>query len=218
MKKSISKLHFITTNASDAEQACKGGADWIQLRVKNKTDEDWKTIAKETKTVCRKYNATLIINDNVQLAQEIGADGVHLGKEDMSPDKARIILGPESIIGGTTNTWDDVKNLAKLSIDYIGLGPYHYTQTKTKLSPILGLEGYQRLIKYCILEKITLPIVAVGGIKLNDTNIILKTGVWGVAVSSAISASDNIELATKEFIEQIKQQQEHAKEHAGNWR
>lgn len=212
--KNISKLHFITTNAADAEKACKGGADWIQLRVKDKSDEEWKTIALETKTVCRKYNAKLIINDNVQLASEIGADGVHLGKEDMSPEKARVILGPEFIIGGTTNTWDDIKRLSKLGVDYIGLGPYHYTKTKAKLSPILGLEGYVNLIKHCTLEKIKTPIIAIGGIQTNDVNIILKTGVYGIAVSSAISGSADVTAATANFIEAIKKFKQHELQHA----
>lgn len=212
--KNISKLHFITTNAVDAEKACKGGADWIQLRVKDKSPEEWKAIAIETKTVCRKNNAKLIINDNVQLASEIGADGVHLGKEDMSPDKARMILGTDHIIGGTANTWDDIKMLAKLKVDYIGLGPYHYTKTKAKLSPILGLEGYVNLVKHCTLEKISLPIIAVGGIQLNDVNIILKTGVFGVAVSSAISGSDNIETETTKFLREIKTFRHHEIQHA----
>ncbi|MCC6690245.1 MAG: thiamine phosphate synthase [Bacteroidia bacterium] len=216
--KSISKLQFITTNPNDAEGACKGGANWIQLRVKNKTDNEWMDLAKETKKACAKYNATLIINDNVHIAHHVGANGVHLGKDDMSPEKARLILGHDFIIGGTANTFDDIKRLAKSNVDYIGLGPYHYTKTKEKLSPILGIEGYKQLIKYCILEKITLPLIAVGGIKLHDVFGLIKTGVYGVAISSAISSSGNIEKATKEFIDTIEKQFKQNKEHADNWR
>jgi len=217
--KHISKLHFITTNPLDAELACKGGADWIQLRIKNKSQEEWRTIAKDTLAVCKSYNALLIINDNVQLALEIGADGVHLGKEDMSPINARTIFGSEFIIGGTANTFSDIKRLAQQQVNYIGLGPYHYTQTKEKISPILGIEGYKNLMKHSLLENIDLPIIAVGGIQLNDVNSILKTGIFGLAVSSAITASNSIETTTKEFIEAIKLQQEnYATEHFNNWK
>ncbi len=80
--KAISKLHYITTNASMAEQACAGGVDWIQLRLKNVSYDEYKTVALEVQAVCKKYNATFIINDNIKLALDLGADGVHVGKED----------------------------------------------------------------------------------------------------------------------------------------
>ena len=98
----ISKFHYITQNIKTfshpelAEFACKGGADWIQLRVKNKSFEEWLKIAVETKSVCKKHTAKLIINDHVLIAKEIDADGVHLGKEDMNPEDARKILGNSS--------------------------------------------------------------------------------------------------------------------------
>src|ERR1035438_4698604 len=101
MKKSISRLHYITqdiagfTHPQLVELACIGGANWVQLRVKNKQYDEWLKIALETKSICKKYGARLIINDNIQIAKEISADGVHLGKEDMSPNEARKILEDE---------------------------------------------------------------------------------------------------------------------------
>jgi thiamine-phosphate pyrophosphorylase len=200
----ISRLHYITANPAHAEKACTGGVDWIQLRVKNKSEEEWKAIAQEAKRICKMHNAKLIINDSVKLAKIIGADGLHLGKEDMPADEARKLLGPDFIIGGTANTFEDIQRLAALKVDYIGLGPFRFTQTKKNLSPLLGLHGYKELIKQCAIENITVPVIAIGGIQLNDVNNIMETGVHGIAVSSAISEPGDIALAATAFIEKIK--------------
>jgi thiamine-phosphate pyrophosphorylase len=199
----ISKLHYITASPAHAEEACKGGVDWIQLRVKNKSEDEWKLIAEETKKICKKYGAKLIVNDSVKLAKIIGADGVHLGKDDMPPDEARKLLGPNFIIGGTANTFEDIKRLALLKVDYIGLGPFRFTQTKKNLSPLLGLDGYKDLIKECASQNIHVPIIAIGGIQLNDVETLFGTGVYGLAVSSAISDAVDIASSAKSFIEKI---------------
>jgi thiamine-phosphate pyrophosphorylase len=104
------------------------------------------TLAKAVKEICNGYKATLIINDNVYLAQQIAADGVHLGLTDMGIPEARRILGTYKIIGATANTFEDINSCTKYS-DYIGLGPFQFTTTKQKLSPILGLEGYRSILK-----------------------------------------------------------------------
>ena len=200
----ISKLHYITDNPLHAEEACKGGIDWIQLRIKHRNEDDWKMIAEETKAICKKYGAKLIVNDSVKMAKIIGADGVHLGKEDMPPDEARALTGPDFIIGGTANTIEDIKRLAILKVDYIGLGPFRFTQTKTNLSPLLGLQGYLDLMKACVVQHIQVPVIAIGGIKLNDVEEILATGVYGVAVSSAIRNSGDVTATAEAFIRRIK--------------
>ena len=102
----------------------------------------WNWENKQSK-ICRKYNATLILNDHVHLVKEIGANGVHLGKSDMSPVKARELLGSNYIIGGTANNMEDIRQLHKSGVDYIGLGPFRFTRTKKNLAPILGIEGYK---------------------------------------------------------------------------
>jgi thiamine-phosphate pyrophosphorylase len=151
----ISKLHYITQDLADhshsalAEQACIAGVDWVQLRIKNKTFDDQVIIANETAEICQKYNAKLIINDNVKLAKEVNADGVHLGKTDMEPAEARRILGNDFIIGGTANTFEDIIRLVQSGVEYIGLGPFRFTSTKENLSPILGIEGYKNIMKKC---------------------------------------------------------------------
>ncbi len=196
----ISKLHYITqdvngkTHVQLTEEACVAGVDWVQLRVKNKPCAEWKEIALETLAVCRKYNAKLIINDSMTLAKDIGADGVHLGKNDMSTREARKILGNKFIIGGTANTFDDVKMHVSAGVDYIGLGPFRFTTTKDKLSPILGLEGYKEIIENCRKENLHVPIVAIGGIVREDVAGILETGIYGVAVSGGIThAKDKLD-------------------------
>ena len=183
----ISRLQYITASPEQAEVACRAGVDWVQLRVKNRSDDDWKALALETLAVCRQYNAQLIINDHVVLAGELGADGVHVGKEDLPVAEARRLLGPSMIIGGTANTLEDIRGHHAAGADYIGLGPYRFTTTKEKLSPILGLEGYRTLLGACALEGLSLPIIAIGGIEVEDVPAILQQGVHGIAVSAAIT-------------------------------
>lgn len=189
----IARLQYITqdipgkTHAQLAEEACAGGADWIQLRVKNKACAEWKEIALETQAVCKKYNAKLIINDSMTLARDIGADGVHLGLTDLPTAEARKILGKNFIIGGTANTFADIIVHASAGADYIGVGPYRFTSTKEKLSPVLGLDGYRSLLHKCRESGIRIPLIAIGGILPGDVRDLLDAGVYGVAASSVIT-------------------------------
>src|SRR5919206_169758 len=155
--KKMSRLHYITTNATLAQRACEAGVDWIQLRLKNVSYEEYKKVAEEVKGVCQQHNCKLIINDNVQLAFEIEADGVHVGKTDMATEKARALVGSQMIIGGTANTYADIVRLCNAGVDYIGLGPYRFTKTKENLSPILGLEGYQNIFQQIAKDNLTIP-------------------------------------------------------------
>jgi thiamine-phosphate pyrophosphorylase len=201
----ISKLHYITqelagySHSALAEQACIAGVDWVQLRIKNKTYDEQIIIANKTAEICKKYNAKLIINDNVKLAKEINADGVHLGKTDMEPAEARKILGNGFIIGGTANTFEDISRLVQSGVEYIGLGPFRFTSTKENLSPILGIEGYKNIMKKCRGEGINIPIISIGGIKSEDVMTLMETGIHGVAVSSAINMSNNKKNTVEKF-------------------
>ena len=192
----ISTLHYITTNPEAAELACRGGVRWVQLRVKNQPAAIWKQLALETQAVCQRYGATLLINDNPRLAQEIGADGVHVGQADMPPDEVRAMLGAKFVIGGTANTFADVQRLVAAGVDYVGLGPFRFTQTKEKLSPILGLGGYADILRQCRAAGLTVPIVGIGGVTLADVPALRATGLHGLAVSGAIGgAADPTESA-----------------------
>ena len=198
--KKISRLQFITTNAKTAEEALKGGVDWVQLRLKDAGFDEFYIVAKEVQSVCKKYNATFIINDNVELAKLLGADGVHLGKEDMPPSQAREILGDGFIIGCSANSRKTVMELASLPIDYIGLGPYRFTHTKKKLGTILGVSGYKRIIEYMKENSvITQPIIAIGGIDEYDIEELMEVGVYGIAVSGAICNAYSIAATAAKF-------------------
>lgn len=171
--------------------ALQGGCRWVQLRMKDATDDEVRPVALEAQKLCREYNATFIIDDRVALVKEIGADGVHLGKNDMPIAEARRILGDKFIIGGTANTFGDVKMHYEQSANYIGCGPFRFTTTKQKLSPILGLEGYRDIVLKMKAECINIPIVAIGGITADDIPAIMQTGVTGIALSGTVLRAAN---------------------------
>ncbi|MBP5376810.1 MAG: thiamine phosphate synthase [Bacteroidaceae bacterium] len=174
--------------------ALAGGCRWVQLRMKGMTDEEVRPVAIEAQKMCRDAGATFIVDDRVELVGELGIDGVHLGKNDMPIGEARKVLGERAIIGGTANTLEDVVAHYEATANYIGCGPFRFTTTKEKLSPLLGLEGYRRIVEGMKERGIDLPIVAIGGIKAEDVAEIMRTGVTGIALSGAIlQAADPIE-------------------------
>jgi thiamine-phosphate diphosphorylase len=201
----ISKFQYLTQDISKfthqelIENACKNGIRWIQLRVKNKSTVEYLQIAKDARKITQKFKTVLIINDQVEIAKKVDADGVHLGKNDMLPEIARKILGHRKIIGATANTFEDILKLQKQDINYIGLGPFQFTTTKQNLSQILGLQGYQNIIKKCKENKINIPIIAIGGIEAKDVKSLLDTGIYGIAVSAAIHHNQNIAENIKAF-------------------
>ena len=197
-------LLFIThqteniTYLQSVEIALKGGCRQIQLRMKDAVADEIEVVARQAKTLCDKYHAELYIDDHVEVCRNVGVTGVHLGKSDMSPVDARVILGDQFIIGGTANTYENIVELHKQKVDYIGLGPFRFTTTKKNLSPILGHEGYKEIVAKCRNNNIMLPIFAIGGITINDILDIMKTGVSGIALSSTIlNAADPVEETKK---------------------
>ena len=203
----ISRFHYLTQDLPNfshqelAEIACKNGIRWLQLRVKNKTYSEWLQIAKDVKQICDQFQATLIINDNVEIAKEVDADGVHLGKSDMSVQEARKILD-NKIIGATANTLEDILEHQKNGANYVGLGPYRFTETKKNLSATLGIDGYSQIFKSSN-HQIEIPVIAIGGIQLDDVKVLVNAGIYGVAVSSAINLSNNKEKTIRDFQSQI---------------
>ncbi|MBQ0045972.1 MAG: thiamine phosphate synthase [Prevotellaceae bacterium] len=171
--------------------ALLGGCRWIQLRVKGASDEDVLPMALEAQKMCKEHGATFIIDDRVDMVKAIGADGVHLGKNDMPVAEARRILGKDFIIGGTANTFEDVRKHYQDGANYIGCGPFRFTTTKEKLSPILGLEGYMDIVLKMKEEKIDIPIVAIGGITADDIPAIMQTGVTGIAISGTVLRAES---------------------------
>lgn len=197
--------HF-TPQISYAEgirMALEGGCRWIQLRMKDAPAEEIIACAEEVIPLCRRHGAKFLLDDHVELVRQLGADGVHLGKNDMPVDEARKILGTDIIIGGTANTIEDIIRLHKQGADYIGCGPFRFTTTKKNLSPILGLDGYKSIVLKMKELGIDLPIVAIGGITVEDIPAVMGTGVSGIALSGAIlGAPDPVEM-TARIIETI---------------
>ncbi|KJJ88184.1 thiamine-phosphate pyrophosphorylase [Prevotella intermedia ZT] len=200
----MNNIQFITHEnqrfdyVEGAEMALRGGCKWVQLRMKDATDNKFLSIGRKVAALCRSYNATFLLDDRVHLVAELGADGVHLGKNDMPISEARRILGNEKIIGGTANTFADVQHLAAQGADYIGCGPFRYTPTKRNLAPILGLEGYRNILKQMQQAGINLPLIAIGGIVSTDIATLRDIGVSGIAVSGAVlGAADPIKEMKK---------------------
>lgn len=171
--------------------ALQGGCKWVQLRMKDASIDEIRPIALQAQELCREANATFIIDDHVALVKEIKADGVHLGKNDMPINEARAILGNDFIIGGTANTIDDIIMHHKNGADYIGCGPFRFTTTKEKLSPVLGLEGYRSIVEEMKDRGINLPVVAIGGITAEDIPAIMQTGITGIALSGTVLRAEN---------------------------
>lgn len=203
-------LQFITNTeaaATPAEQVkgvIAGGCRWVQIRMKDASDEEISRVVEDVKPLCLETETFLILNDRVELAKKLDVGGVHLGKTDMLPSKARLLLGPAAVIGVTANTIDDVKAVRSLDIDYIGMGPYADTRTKKNLAPILGLEGIRNLCTEMEQLEINISHVAVGGIGLADVVPIMEAGSNGIAVSGAIAFADDISKATSEFLSALK--------------
>lgn len=189
--------------AEEVQMVLEGGCKWIQLRLKGISDEEFRQTALEIIPMCKEQEAFLVFDDRVELAIEMGVHGVHLGKDDMNPREAREIMGAEAIIGVTANTADGILPYKTMDVDYVGLGPFRYTTTKEKLSPVIGVNGYRDIVKSVREAGVRLPIVAVGGITLEDIPDIMATGVNGVAVSGAIiKAPDPVEY-TRQLIETL---------------
>lgn len=199
-------LQYITSTSSpvsiveQVRQVLEGGCRWIQVRMKDATDEEISKAMEEIKPMCLDKEAFLILNDRVELAKTLDVGGVHLGKMDMLPSKARLVLGPAAVIGVTANTIEDVMAVRALDIDYIGIGPYRFTETKKNLAPVLGLEGIRAICEDMRQREINIATVAVGGIRPEDVVPLMETGVNGLAVSGAIAFAPDIKAATEEFL------------------
>ncbi|WP_317043920.1 thiamine phosphate synthase [Chryseobacterium sp. T16E-39] len=202
------KLQYISQGKTKEEQefniynALDAGVKWIQVRWKNASESELVELCEKARLLCNEYQAKCIINDHIQLAKEIEADGVHLGLNDDSILKARQILGSNKLIGGTANTLQHVLQRIQEPCDYIGLGPLRFTETKEKLSPILGFEGYQQLIQDLKARSVDIPMIfAIGGVRLEDIELLQQIGIYGVAVSGQITNQPSI---ANEFIKSFK--------------
>ena len=193
MKPKKHQLQFIThfndrySYLDSAYIGLEGGCKWIQLRMKNADDTTFEQTALNVQSMCKAHGATFVINDNIRLAKKIGADGVHLGKSDVSICEARKYLGHKFIIGATVNTFEDILSiLQNATPDYFGCGPFRFTTTKQDLSPSLGFEGYKYIVDNMKANNINIPLIAIGGIKQIDIPTLMQCGINGIALSGSI--------------------------------
>ena len=174
--------------------ALKGGIDIVQLREKNMTANKIMELGKKVKLLCAEYNALFIVNDRVDIAFALNADGVHLGQDDMDVKSAREILGEGAIIGVSTHAFEQAQKAVEDGADYIGVGPVFITPTKPGRQSV-GLE-YVRWVS----ENIDLPAFAIGGIDLNNVSEVIANGAKRIAVVRAVINSENPELAAMNFL------------------
>lgn len=196
----ITNYHDNISLTEQTEYVLEAGCRWVQLRLKGADDAEIYMVGKALRALCDQYEATLILDDVVRMVPVIGADGVHLGKQDMPVDEARKLLGPDKIIGGTANTFEDVERLAQQGANYIGCGPFRFTTTKKNLSPLLGLEGYAAILEQMRQKQIDLPLIAIGGITVEDVPDLVELGVSGIAISGAILEAKKPEVMMRKFI------------------
>lgn len=190
-----SRLYVITGNAflqgrrleDVILQAIQGGADCIQLREKELSSRELLETGRLLRRITAENNIRFIVNDRLDIALAVDADGVHLGQDDLPIDVARRLLGPEKIIGISTHDAQEAIAAEKAGADYIGVGPIKATQSKSDAAPAIGLEGVQEIRRH-----VSLPIVAIGGIKQDDVAGIIRSGANGIAVISAIIGADDV--------------------------
>lgn len=184
---------------SQVEKALKGGATFIQLREKELDEEHFLQEAIEIKELCKLYHVPFVINDNVDIACKMGADGVHVGQSDMEAGNVRAKLGPDKIIGVSAQTVEQARLAESCGADYLGVGAVFPTGTKSDAVEV----GYETLKAIC--DAVHIPVVAIGGITSNNIIRLKGSGASGVAVVSAIFASKDIEAATNELCNKTKE-------------
>lgn len=170
------------SHAAQVNELVAGGARLIQLREKNSPSGDFYYSALEAMRAARDAGVQIIINDRVDVALGIGADGVHLGQNDLSPDSARKILGDEAIIGFSTHTLEQARRALSLPVDYIAIGPIFETRTKENPDKTVGLAGLRR-----VCDAIgDFPLVAIGGITIHNVDSVFEAGADSVAIIGAL--------------------------------
>ncbi|MCC8424453.1 thiamine phosphate synthase [Mucilaginibacter sp. UR6-11] len=206
MKKYISKFHYLTqdlpirSHTEQAQVACEAGVNWLQYRCLTKTDDELIDEINQIAGICDEWGATLILTNHYHLLDKVDAQGVHIEDFDADFIAIRNEIGDDKTLGASaTNLNQLLAAQATGVIDYCGYGPFALTDTKPNDLPLLGFEGYRRLER----QLITLPVIAVGGIRVADVDLLLKTGVYGIAVSAAVNLAVNPAQAIKEIYRKI---------------
>ncbi|NTE05063.1 thiamine phosphate synthase [Agrobacterium tumefaciens] len=208
--KYIEKLQYIThdipqlTHIEQAQLACEAGAKWIQYRCLSKSDKELLNDIHAIAEICDDWGTTLIVTDHIHLNGKADIQGFHI--EDMDADfvALRKLVGNDITLGGSAHTIENMIRLAKEDADYIGFGPFATTNTKPNDFPLLGIEGYSTFMPQLESLNITIPILAVGGIKIYDVETLMQAGIYGVAISEAIHSADDFIEAYQDFYDAVK--------------
>lgn len=187
------------TLARQVEESLAGGATMVQLREKGMDRETLRREALEIRAVCRRYGVPFLINDAAELAAEVGADGVHVGQQDMSPRQARAILGPNGIVGVSAHTVEEARAAQAEGADYLGVGAVFVTGTKENTTPV----DYETLKEIC--AAVDIPVVAIGGVGRNNLSSLAGSGIQGVAVVSALYAQPDVRAAARSLRSQVEE-------------
>ena len=196
----LPRLQFLTLDGApgghvaQARLALAGGVRWIQLRAKGLGEDEWARLAREVGTLCRAAGATFIVNDSPRVAAVAGADGVHLGAADASPEEARALLGERALVGVTLNFPAHLDRLRGVRVDYVGVGPLRATSSKPGHAAPHAEASLRSLIAAA-----GLPAYVIGGVVAEDAPRLLSLGAHGVAVSAAIATAADPEAAVRRF-------------------
>lgn len=180
------------------DEAIKGGVTMVQLREKTCSTDEFITLAKQVKQLLTNTNIPLIINDNIEVALAVAAEGLHIGQGDIPYPEARKIMGPKAIIGLSVENNQQAKEANSWDVDYIGISPVFLTSTKIDTAPALGLDGIANIKKLC-----SHPVVAIGGINMQNIASVISAGANGVAVVSAICSATNPKEAALQLFNEV---------------
>ena len=183
------------SHVEQVERFARGGARLIQIRDKRASGRELYAIARAALRITRSYGARLVVNDRVDVALAAGADGVHVGQEDLPAEAAREILGPDRIVGVSTHTLEQARAAARLPVDYIAFGPIFATATKENADPVVGLDGVAR-----VRAEVAKPLVAIGGITLERARDVIAAGADSVAVIGDLRTGGSIEERVRAFL------------------
>lgn len=205
MKKFISRFHYLTqdlphrSHLEQVQLACEAGAKWIQYRCLSKTDDEMLEELHPIASVCDDWGTTLIVTNHFHLVALADIQGVHI--EDMNADLSAVrnIIGDDKTLGASANNFDHIKNHINNGTDYIGCGPFGHTDTKPNQSTHWGVEGYKNMIEKLKIENLEIPLIAAGGVQLQNVTDLVETGIHGVAVSAAVNLNNNPQEAYKEI-------------------
>jgi thiamine-phosphate pyrophosphorylase len=191
----VGRLHVLVDSLGVAEAALEAGAPTLQVRLKTGTDRDHLRLAATIAERCRDAGATCLVNDRADLALAIGADGVHVGAEDMPGTVVRRLLGPDAIVGGTARDPDTARALVADGATYLGVGPTFVTRSKRGLPEPIGVEGVR-----AVARAVEVPVIAISGITPGTVDDVIAAGAYGVAVISAVADSPDPHIATHDLL------------------